>query len=214
MKKQLIIFVFALGTVLWSACQKSDSVTPTINAITYSNLPADPPSDGYNPTNGAAIGVTNKFTFFSFATGAIVANTDSATTKWDLGFRGTSIIVNGGASGPGSTSAQIVTGIFNNLTTAPTSGYNQDTNTTGNISYAIPRRSGNGWYNYDPTSNLVTPIAGRVIIVKTGSGNYAKMEIISYYKNNVVPTVPTLVPNDRYYTFRYVYQPNGTTKLQ
>ncbi|MBS1951830.1 MAG: hypothetical protein OJF59_001517 [Cytophagales bacterium] len=213
MKNRFIILSLSAGVILFSACQKNDSVAPALNAVTYTNLPADPPSGGYNPTNGQAIGVTNKFTFFSFATGAIVANTDSATTKWDLGFRGTTIIVNGGTSGPGNAAAQVVTGIFENLTTAPNSGFGQDNSRSASAPYAIPTGSGNGWYNYDPASNLITPIAGRVIMVKTSGGEYAKMEILSYYKNTVMPTTPTLTPNDRYYTFRYVYQPSGT-KLQ
>ena len=62
---------------------------------------------------------TTKFTFFSFEENAIVANEDSATTKWDIGFRGTTIILNGGSSGPGAASGQIVDGVFNELTEAP-----------------------------------------------------------------------------------------------
>lgn len=215
MKMKPIFYSLLVSAAGWlAACQSNNSVSPALNAVTFANLPADPPSAGYNPTNGAPIGVTNKFTFFSFSTGAIVANTDSATNKWDLGFRGTTIIVNGGTSGSGSTTAQVITGTFESYNTAPATGYSPDNLASASAPYAIPTGSGRGWYNYDYTTNLITPIAGKIILVKTTAGKYAKMEIISYYKNQTMPTTPTLTPNDRYYTFRYIYQPDGSTNLK
>jgi hypothetical protein len=56
---------------------------------------------------------------------------------------------------------------------------------------------------------VVTPIAGRVLAIRTALGNYAKIEIQSYYQN--APTAPTSANPSGYYTFRYVYQPNGTS---
>lgn len=202
--------VFAGLIVVLAACSKSDPV-PTLTGTTFSNLSADPPSGGYDPTNGQPIGVTKKFTFFSFSSGSIVAHADSASTKWDLGFNGTTIIVNGGTSGPGNASAQVVSGIFADLATAPTDGYHQDNKAAVPAFYAITKGSGNGWYNYDQATNVISPIAGRVIVIKTADGKYAKMEILSYYKDS--PIAPDASTPDRYYTFRYVYQADGSTKL-
>ena len=59
---------------------------------------------------------------------------------------------------------------------------------------------------------IITPIAGVTLVIRTADGKYAKMQIISYYKD-----APQLIdPNGqtRMYTFRYVYQPNGTKKFQ
>lgn len=204
----MILGLVVLVGVL-AGCSKSDP-TPALVAVTFKNLSADPPSGGYNPTNGQPIGVTNKYTLFSFATGAIVANSDSASTKWDIGFNSTKIIINSGTSGPGSASALVVTGIFSELNLAPDAGYLTDNSATA--TYAITRGSGKGWYNYDPSTNIISPIAGRVIMVKTSGGKYAKMEIISYYKD--APASPTSTSTDRYYTFRYLYQPDGSKKLQ
>lgn len=208
LKVKMILSLVVLVGVL-AGCSKSDP-TPALVAVTFKNLSADPPSGGYNPTNGQPIGVTNKYTLFSFATGATVANSDSASTKWDIGFNGTKIIINSGTSGPGSAGALVVTGIFSELNLAPDNGYLTDNSATA--TYAITRGSGKGWYNYDPAANLITPMAGRVIMVKTSSGKYAKMEIISYYKD--APASPTATSTDRYYTFRYLYQPDGSKKLQ
>ncbi len=203
---------FSLILVTMISCKKDDPAPVTLTATTFTNLAADPPSGGYNPMNGQPIGVTNKYTFFSFKTGAIVANVDSATATWDLGFNGTKIIVNSGTSGPGTATAQVVSGIFDEITTAPETGYLSDDKNAVPAFYAITRGSGNGWYNYDPATNVISPIAGRVLLVRTSEGKYAKMEILSYYKDS--PLAPTNTSIDRYYTFRYNFQANGTTTLQ
>lgn len=212
MKHAQFLLVLLLVAGIFASCSKDDPAPITITATTFTNLPADPPSGGYNPMNGQPIGVTKKFTFFSFTTGAIIANADSVTTKWDIGFNGTTIIVNSGTSGPGAASAQVLSVIFDEVKTAPTTGYLTDNINAAPASYAIPRGSGNGWYNYDGATNVITPIAGRVIMVKTSEGKYAKMEILSYYKDS--PVAPNNTSIDRHYTFRYVFQANGTTSLE
>ena len=202
------IFILALtGSIIFlSSCNGGDP-KPTLQATTVTNLAADPPT-GFDPNTGAPIGTTGKYKFFSFATGDVVANTDSATSNWDIGFRSTTIIVNSGTSGPGSAAAQVSTGIFDELLIAPDAGYNVDGATK-----AIPTGSGNGWYSATATQpTIITPIAGRFIIVKTASGKYAKMEILSYYKD--APASPTGTEQARYYTFRYIYQPDGSKNLK
>ncbi len=195
----------------FSSCKKDDPAPATLSAATFSNLNAD-----YAPAVGGITGpptyptATNKFTFFSFSTGKVVANADSASTKWDLGFRATTIIVNGGTSGPGVGGAIVQTGIFSDLTVAPTTGYAQD-NKNATVKYAIPTGSGAGWYTYNSSTNIITPTAGKFLIIKTADGKYAKVEILSYYQD--APTAPTSSTKDRYYTFRYVYQADGSTKL-
>jgi len=188
------------------ACAKIEETPPApLTATKVSDLPADPTviSGTGQPVPG-----TNKFTLFSFASGKTVANADSASAKWDLGFRGTTLIVNGGTSGPGQGAALIQDGIFDELKTAPTTGYAQD----ARPNFAIPTGSGKGWYNYNPQANLITPIAGKVIFLKTADGKFAKLEILSYYRG--APAQPTPTSEARYFTFRYVYQPDGSTKLQ
>lgn len=207
-------YAILIGFAVLSGCDKTSDPAPvvtTLSPVTFANLSADPPSGGYNPTNGQPIGVTNKYTFFRFASGSIVANTDSATTKWDVGFKGTTLIINSGTSGPGTAGAQVIEGIFADLATAPDAGYRQDDKNSADP-LAIVKGSGQGWYNYDPGTNVITPIAGRIIVVKCADGKYVKMEILSYYKNS--PVAPTSSDIDRTYTFRYSYQPDGSKKLK
>lgn len=159
---------------------------------------------------------TKNFTLFSFAEGNVVDNSDSATTQWDIGFRGTTIILNGGTSGPGTASGQVVENIFDELTTAPVDGYVMD-----GTSKAI---AGSAWYSYTgeaPTGpkHAILPIAGKVILMKTAAGKYAKMEILSYYKGNPNTTTAEFAdlvtrPESRYYTFRFMYQPDGSINFE
>ncbi len=210
-KSMLPIFLIALLAASFAACTKSDPAPVALTATTFKNLAADPPSGGYSPT-GQPIGVTRKYTFFSFKTGALVANADSASAKWDIGFNGTTIIVNSSTSGPGAAGAIVQTGIFDEITTAPDAGYLLDNKNSATAKYAILTGSGNGWYNYSPATNIVSPIAGRVLIVRTADSKYAKMEILSYYQD--APVAPTSTTKDRYYTFRYIYQADGSKKLK
>ena len=111
----------------------------------------------------------------------------------------------------GGAAAQVVEGIFDELLVAPDAGYLQDNKNTP--AYAIPTGSGNGWYSYNGATQVISPIAGRVIVVKTTEGKYAKLEILSYYQN--APAEPNAMSDmPRYYTFRYIYQPDGTKNFK
>jgi hypothetical protein len=160
---------------------------------------------------------TTNFTLFSFNENAVILNADSATTKWDIGFRGTTIILNGGTSGPGQASGQIVSGIFDELKEAPGEGYLTDSADKKAIV------GSNGWYTYTGTTSVpnhaILPIAGKVLVLKTGDGKYVKVEIISYYQGNPDTTTPAFAdlatrPEPRFYTFRCIYQPDGSRNLE
>lgn len=194
--------LLAIGTLALASCSKDDEATPAtpVTANTVTSLSAA----GTTSSTGQPVAAKH-YTFFSFVDNKQIAYTDSNSTKWDVAFRGTTILINGGASGPGQGGAQVYTGLFADLITAPTTGYNVDAAATK----AIPTGSGNGWYSYSSTTNVVTPIAGRVLAIRTALGKYAKIEIQSYYQN--APAAPTSANPSGYYTFRYVYQPNGTS---
>ncbi|MEQ1586400.1 MAG: HmuY family protein [Cyclobacteriaceae bacterium] len=213
--KSILSIVLIAGFVAaFTGCSENEDPLPVV-ATTFTNLAADP-GTGFNPTNGQPTGLTRQFTFFSFKSGDIVAHADSATNKWDLGFNGTTIIVNSATSGPGTSQAQVVSGIFDELAMAPTDSYKLDNDVAPiagapNANLAIPTGSGQGWYTYDGANMVNKPTAGKIIVVKTSEGRYAKMEILSYYKD--APANPTFNNTARYYTFRYVYQPNETNSF-
>ena len=123
-------------------------------------------------------------------------------------FKGTTVIINGGTSGPGVGGAVILDTLFSEVTSAPTSGYAQD-----GLTKAIPTGSNNGWYNYaGPPNHTITPLAGKVFVLKTATNKFAKLEFISYYQG--APATPNgLSDISKYYTIKYIYQPDGSTKL-
>lgn len=211
MKKglQSIALTVILATSI-VACSKSDSTTVLpVTALTVKDIPADTvvglSAQGMPITNGI-------YTFYSLEKNAIVPNTDSASTKWDIAFMSTRILTNGGTSGTGLGGAFVYTGLFDDLKTISTDSVFKTDNAP--TSYAITTGSGKGWYTYDQLTSLITPLAGRVLVIRTASGKYAKMEITCYYKGGVTlaatATDMEKLTKQRYYTFRFAYQPNGT----
>jgi hypothetical protein len=205
--KGLVVVVTSI--FLFSCSKSSTTVVAPLTATIVKDLPADT-IVGITP-QGQPYGA-GKYTFFSLEKNAIVANTDSATTKWDLAFNGTKILTNSGNSGPGQGGAFVQVGLFDELKTISADSVFKTDN--GPASYGVTFGSGKGWYTYDPIKNLITPLAGRVLVIKTASGKYAKVEIISYYKGGATlsATAPDAekISKQRYYTFRFIYQPNGT----
>ena len=202
--------VVVMTSIFLFSCSKSTTtVVAPLTATTVNDLPADT-IVGITP-QGQPFGA-GKFTFYSLEKNSIVANTDSASTKWDLAFNGTKILTNSGNSGSGLGGAFIQIGLFDELKTISSDSVFKTDN--GPSSYAVTFGSGRGWYTYDPIKNLVTPLAGRVLVVRTASGKYAKVEIIAYYKGGatLAATAPDAekINKQRYYTFRYIFQPNGT----
>ncbi|RFS20693.1 hypothetical protein DVR12_19230 [Chitinophaga silvatica] len=178
-----------LFVLLLSACSKKDdeNTTPksTLVTVTAKNIDGDAADKGH-------------FTLFSLADNKVIPNSDSATTKWDIGFRSTNIIINGGVSGPGAATAQVVSGIFNDLLVAPESGYVVDGTTLAIVD----------WYTYNRTTHIISPVPGKYIVMRTATGKYAKVEVFSYYKD--APTTPDGNSVARNYNFRYQLQANGT----
>lgn len=192
-----------LITILTACKKKKRGEDPTpilisnsVKSYTVKSLPANP-----------EIGGTGHYTLFSLKNNAIVPVSDSATTKWDIGFYSTTIITNGGSSGVGAAAAQLCIGLFDNLMEAPEAGYKQDTKG----SFAIATGSENGWYNYNSATHVISPIPGRVLVVKGADDTYSKVEILSYYKD--APASPSNDNVSRYYTFRYVRQSDGSRKF-
>jgi len=213
MKTNLIALSFISGILFLASCDKDEVPAPvTVQTKTVNNLQADTIIG--IASNGQPYG-SGKYTLYSLETNTVITNSDSATTKWDVGFRGTTIITNGGNSGPGAGGAFIFVGTFSDLTTIPTdSTFRIDNAPT---SYAIKTGSGNGWYSYNGATNLITPIPGRILVIRTATGKYAKIEIQNYYKGGVTPDATASdnekLTKQRYYTFRYTYQSDGTKKF-
>lgn len=135
--------------------------------------------------------------YISLHSNKAVDEAEKTETNWDIAFRSTSIIVNG--------SARYVDAAFDAVTTAPADGYKEDSGETG---VALSGGSGSGWYYYDMDAHVLTPLPDRTIVLRTRDGKYAKVEILSYYRGG-----DTGFGEPRFFTFRYVLQPDGTGNL-
>lgn len=205
--KILALLLFAAFAV---SCDDDDPIIlEPVQSETISNLFA--PQVGGPGGPGGGTPISGPFTLFDFETGAETTDPNA----WDIGFRGTTIIVNGGVSQgttdeparTGNAAGYFVTNGFAAVTEVDESLFTQDATNA----LAIPTGGGNGWYDYTPYPiNLITPRAGVVLVFRTTEGRYAKVQIQSYYQN--APANPDAnVDTPRYYTFDYVYQPNEST---
>lgn len=199
MKKGL--FLLSVLSIVFTSCNNDDDTPPVSNP---DPLQSEQIINLYAPqTGGQGQPIGGEFTKFDFTTGTQT----TSNTDWDIAFRGTTIAINGGevtgtSDEPirnGDAGATIVSGTFASITNADGLTFTQD----GDAAFAIPTGSDNGWYNYNFMTNIVSPIPGKVLIVKTRDGKYAKVEILSYYQNQ------DTTQNSRYYTFNYAYNPNA-----
>ena len=222
MKTLKFLSIIALTLFAFTSCSDDDTA-PTlldVEAETISNLFA-PQEGGVDPVTGQPLPVSGEFTKFDFETGT----TTTSDTDWDIAFRGTTIIVNGGESQgatdepdrTGNAAAYIAISDLAGVTEVNESLLVQDTE----AALAITPSSDQGWYNYsgfgNPNpldDNLIRPIAGRILVFRTRDGRYAKVEILSYYQ--AAPASPNgFVDTPRCYTFNYVFQPNdGVTTFE
>ncbi|MEM6843323.1 MAG: HmuY family protein [Bacteroidota bacterium] len=216
MKRMHTLFYLGLlsGLLIFTGCSDDEDDTGPIGSATLEvQMAEDIPASVDVPRGEPPV-----YTFYSLTDSRIVSPADSNSTQWDIALAGTTVLINGGTSGPGQAEAQIVNGAFDDLTEAPEDGYQTDSEG----GFAIPAGDENGWYNYTSTdsepNNTVLPLPGKVIVLRTAEGNYAKMEILSYYEGNPDTTTPEFAdfatrPASRYYTFQYVAQPNGSRQF-
>ncbi len=195
MKTIKSIFLIAIVSLFITSCSNNDTEVVPVVAKKAVNIHA-PVTTDYTVNPPAESG---DFTKFSFSTGTVVTG-----NNWDVAFRGTTIIFNGGAkvgltdeperTGVGAFSLQ--TGTFGNIVTAPNDAdFKQDK--SGAL--ALPKST---WYTYNRQTHKISVVAGKVLVIKTSNGHYAKMEILSYYKDEDSTKDP------RYYSFNYTYNPN------
>ena len=199
--KTIKLFILSLVLITFHNCDDDDPVLLDTVSITVEDLHA--PQEG-----GQGQPISGLFAKFDFESG-LQTESDS---EWDVAFRGTSIIVNGGTSlgsadepeRTGDAGVYIFDGTMTEMTAVETSLIIQDSAD----GYAITSGSGNGWYTYaGAPTYLISPTPGKILVFRTRDGKYAKMEILSYYLG--APENPDAFSDpSRYYTFNYVYQPN------
>lgn len=201
----------AIAILGFTSCSSDDDATPLLAVESEQVINLHAPQTG-----GQGQPVGGVFTKFDFSTGT----TTTSDTDWDIAFRGTTIIVNGGESQgtndepnrTGNAGAYIANNTFAGVTNVTESLFVQDSEN----GLAIPNSSSaeNAWYIYTGQSssnpgenNRILPKEGRILVFRTRDDKYAKVEFLNYYKD--APENPdSTIDESRYYTFNYVYQPN------
>ncbi|GAB5407659.1 MAG: hypothetical protein BalsKO_00240 [Balneolaceae bacterium] len=200
MRRQLLT-LFILTTVLFTACSDSDSEDPTFTGE-------------FETATNFQSGLNGSFTFFDLNSNAAV--TDSNSTTWDLAFTddgrgGLQILTNSGTSGPGNGGAIVLDVDINTITEVPSDDqFTVDTGTTLAIT-STPDVTGS-WFVYTGQTSepnfAVLPKDPHTILIRTGEGDYAKIEIVSYYEGNPDTSTPEFAslmtrPAGGYYTFNF-----------
>jgi hypothetical protein len=199
--KTIKLFTITFLLSFTFSCDDDNNIGVNTISTTIEDLHA--PQEG-----GQGQTISGPFTKFDFESGSET----QSETNWDIAFRGTSIIVNGGVSlgtddepeRNGNAAAYIFEGTMDEMQIVDPSLLTQDSES----GYAIPTGSGNGWYTYSGSPTfLISPTPGKILVFRTHDNRYAKVEILSYYLG--APENPDAFTDpSRYYTFNYVYQPN------
>ena len=201
--------LFLLSPFLFTACEKS-SVEDILWWHDADVIELDASDFELNIADTSA---TGNFVKFSFSEGVTVTN-----ENWDVAFRGTTLIVNGGGKAHndqpdrlGNAAVYIATGSILEINSVDTNRLLQD-NSSGsailnNIMIDDLGVSGQGWASYSFSTHLFSPRAGRILVFRTHDNKYAKMEILYFYDT------PNPITSDGdiggFYTFNYVYQSAG-----
>ncbi|HEX8021707.1 HmuY family protein [Mucilaginibacter sp.] len=154
-----------------------------------------------------------------------------------LGGNNNTDATNSGYQGPGKGGITIVQQAFDNVTAIPAAA---DFKTGKGLIGTDDKGSfgtGTGWYLYDFGGTVVgdggatkvhvayalgdplkltdgSTLAARTIIVKTASGDFAKIKMISCYKDVFTPDQMFTNTPHMYFTFEYLIVPAGSTKFE
>ena len=152
-----------------------------------------PAPAGFAPTSGQAIGAVRQapaalqytidarngsdWAYFDFSSGTAVS-TSQESLDWDIAFRRTDVITNGGATNPAGAGAavELGTGPLEEAD-APAEGFLADVvdEERGLESPAL-----HGWYSYNWTTHVISS-HGHRYGVRTATGEVALITFLSYY---------------------------------
>ena len=156
---------------------------------------------------------TGSFTKFSFSQGDTVSH-----DNWDVAFRGTTLIVNGGEKAHNdqpdrakNAAVYIANGTMSEINSVDTNRLLQD-NSSGsaifeNIKIDDLGLPGDGWAEYNWDVHIISPRQKKVLVFRTHDNNYAKMDILYFYDSPNPPSSSEDIGG--FYTFNYVYQDDG-----
>lgn len=185
------LFLLALPLALQSACTPfggdDGDDTPTGPVVTE-----DLGGGVYETTLDATD--EEAWTYFDFETRAPVEPADpDDDPSWDLAALRFNLKTNGGTSGSGGAAVAILDGTsFDAVTAVPTSGFIEDSASApgsggGPDANTNPGYAFDNWFDYNFMTHILTPVEGRVYVVRTPEGNHFKLEMLGYYDDAGTP---------------------------
>lgn len=152
-----------------------------------------PPPDGFAPTTGEAAGTMGgppdvlqytidarsreDWTYFGFSQGTAVS-TSQENLDWDLAFRRTDILTNGGETNPEGLGGAVDLGrIPLQEATPPPDGYLTDAT---DEERGVENPALHKWYGYSWTTHVVSS-KDHTYALRTATGEMALLSFISYY---------------------------------
>ena len=113
--------------------------------------------------------------YFDFASCSVANEVDEG---WDFAFMRYNPKINGGVSGSGGVEVTMIEGVdFDTIESAPSGSYSVDAEDDDDD--GVPEYAMGGWYDYDVTSHILTPVDA-VYILKTTDGDYVKLRFKDY----------------------------------
>jgi HmuY protein len=139
---------------------------------------------------GTAGANTNPRLYLHLETATRVSVTDktaTSSTAWDLAIKRPILFANSGDGGPGQGGALLVAKDFDAVTSADAAGatfvpesFFEDDCTPKTDQTGAVKTTFDGWYDYNPATNGLSPHAG-TWLVKGATGKLYKVQILSYY---------------------------------
>jgi len=203
--KQLLLLFMAIA-VLSSCVKEEDSTEETADS--------DPVEGEVTLSRETGFGDEEDWIYYSFESNEELTGIDESNyqtnTTWDIAFNRQNVRTNGGTSGAGEAAVIDMGELdFNAVNSAPESGYTVDSTIeiVANLStFPPPMMNTNG--NTLLSSAIIfsgpPPVYepnNHIYVMKTANGNYAKIQIISFYDTD---------GESGFVSFKFFYQADGT----
>ena len=180
---------------------------PKEGVVPISDTPAQPVI-GSTPTNLLETKLTvinasseNNWVYFDFSRGKVVNIHDKTSLEWDLAFRRSKVISNGGATNKFGKAGLINLGSlsFDQVADVPLDNYTPDTPTKTETENPILVK----WYSYNYLTHKLSA-KPNTYAVKTADSKYVKVKFLDFYCANKETGCIKM---------QYVYQDNGSNRF-
>ena len=180
---------------------------PKEGVVPISDTPAQPVI-GSTPSNLLETKLTvinasseNNWVYFDFSRGKVVNIHDKTSLEWDLAFRRSKVISNGGATNKFGKAGLINLGLpnFDQVVDVPVNNYTPDMFTKTETENPILLK----WYSYNYLTHKLSAKAN-TYAMKTADSKYVKVKFLNFYCANKETGCIKM---------QYVYQNNGSNQF-